>query len=61
MPVIPVPLRAGEPEPRLDLQALLHQVYDAAGYEDDLYLHTPQPPLPPPDDAWAADLVRAAT
>ncbi len=61
MPVIPVPLRPGEPEPQLDLQALLHQVYDDAGYEDDLYQSPPDPPLPPPDDGWAADLARAAT
>jgi len=32
LPIIPVPLREGEPEPTLDLQSLLHRVYDAAGY-----------------------------
>ena len=36
-------------------------VYDAAGYEDYLYEAFPEPRLPPPDDAWAADLARAAT
>ena len=61
MPVIPIPLRPGEAEPRLDLQALLQNVYDAAGYEDYLYEALPEPRLPPPDDAWAADIARAAT
>ena len=61
MPEIPVPLRPSEPEPRLDLQALLNKVYDDAGYEDHIYRHQPSPPLPPDDAAWAADLARAAT
>jgi Protein of unknown function (DUF4058) len=61
LPNIPVPLRPGQPEPRLDLQALLHKVYDDAGYEDHIYEAFPEPRLPPPDDAWAADLARAAT
>lgn len=61
MPVIPIPLRPGEPEPRLDLQALLHKVYDDAGYADYVYEAFPEPRLPPPDDAWAADIARAAT
>lgn len=61
LPVIPIPLRPGQPEPTLDLQALLHKVYDDAGYEDHIYQILPEPRLPPPDDAWAADLARAAT
>src|SRR5262245_53657099 len=44
LPVIPVPLRPGE-EARLDLQALLHRVYNAAGYEDYIYAGRPQPAL----------------
>lgn len=61
LPVIPVPLRPGQPEPTLDLQALLHKVYDDAGYEDHIYRRPPEPRLPPPDDTWAADIARAAT
>ncbi len=61
LPVIPIPLRPGEPEPTLDLQTLLHKVYDDAGYADYIYRALPEPRLSPPDDAWAADLARAAT
>ncbi len=61
LPVIPIPLRDGDPEPTLDLQSLLHKVYDAAGYQYRVYRRPPQPLLSPPDDAWAADLARAAT
>jgi hypothetical protein len=61
LPVIPVPLRDGDPEATLDLQALLHRVYDAAGYQYRVYRRPPEPPLAPPDDGWAADLARSAT
>ncbi len=61
LPVIPVPLRAGQAEPTLDLQALLHEVYDDAGYEDHIYRVPPEPRLPPPDDTWAEGIARAAT
>lgn len=61
LPVIPVPLRPGEPEPTLDLQALLHKVYDDAGYGDYVYRAVPEPHLDPPDDAWAAEIVSTAT
>ncbi len=57
LPAVPVPLAPGEPEPRLDLQALLHQIYDGAGYRYFLYAHPPAPRLAPDDDAWAAALV----
>lgn len=56
LPRIPVPLRPGEPEPTLDLQALLHRVYDSAGYELFIYDGDPEPRLPPDDAAWAAAL-----
>lgn len=57
LPVIRIPLRAGDTEPDLDLQAVLHQVYDAWGFEDYIYAGTPQPPLHPEDAAWAASLI----
>ena len=59
LPVIPIPLRAGEPEPRIDLQALLDRVYDAAGYQHYIYTGTPRPPLSAEDAAWARQYVPA--
>ncbi len=60
LPPIPIPLRRGEAEPLIDLQAVLHRTFDEAGYAPRLYLHPPTPPLAPPDDAWVADVARAA-
>jgi hypothetical protein len=37
LPEIPVPLRPGEKEPTLNLQPLLHETHDAAGYANHLY------------------------
>ncbi len=54
LPVIPIPLRAPHPDARLDLQALLHRVYDEAGYEYDIYDGPPVPPLTEVQAAWAA-------
>jgi hypothetical protein len=53
LPTIPVPLRQGEPDARLDLQAVLHRIYDAAGYAVYIYAGEPEPPLTPEDAAWA--------
>jgi hypothetical protein len=53
LPVIPVPLRAPDPDARLDLQELLHRVYDGAGYGNYIYSGTPHPRLPPADAARA--------
>lgn len=57
LPTIPIPLLAPDPDARLDLQALLHRLYDAGGYEDYIYSGTPEPPFSPADAAWAADLM----
>jgi hypothetical protein len=57
LPVIPVPLRAPHPDARLDLQDLLHRLYDQAGYQDYIYTGTPQPPLHPQDAAWAQQFI----
>jgi len=57
LPVIPIPLRAPDPDARLDLQAVLHRVYDGAGYEDYIYRGHPQPPLHPTDAAWASEVI----
>ena len=55
---VQVPLRA-KTSCTLDIQSLLHQVYDEAGYEDYLYSMTLDPPLSPADSAWAMQLVSA--
>jgi len=59
LPILPIPLRAPDPNARLDLQAVLHRLYDEAGYADYIYTGTPQPPLSAEDDAWARSLVPA--
>ena len=61
LPVIPIPLRPPHPDARLDLQALLHRVYDAAGYEYYIYEGSPSPALDPDDAAWARSLVSQRT
>ena len=53
LPVIPIPLKGDVPDASLDLQALLHEVYDAAGYEDYLYATPPEPPLSAEHFEWA--------
>ena len=52
LPVIPIPLKGEAPDASLDLQALLHEVYDAAGYEDYLYSTPPEPPLSAEHFEW---------
>jgi len=59
LPLIPIPLRAPDGDAQLDLQEVLHRLYDAAGYEDYIYGGTPQPPLHPDDAAWARQLIPA--
>jgi len=57
LPTIPVPLRSPDGDAQLDLQEILHHVYDVSGYEDFIYAGTPDPPLAPDDRAWAESLV----
>ena len=53
LPELPIPLAAGDPDLRLDLQQVLDAVYDAAGYRDTLdYRRALHPPLAPEDQAW---------
>lgn len=59
LPAIPVPLRNGDDPAPLDLQAVLHRVYDAAGYQYHLYRRQPDPPLSADDQAWATALITA--
>ncbi len=58
LPEIPVPLQVPHPDARLDLQQILHRIYDAAGYEDYIYRSPPEPPLSQEDSAWAQELLR---
>ncbi|OAI46432.1 hypothetical protein AYO44_11415 [Planctomycetaceae bacterium SCGC AG-212-F19] len=57
LPVIPIPLQNPDPDAKVDLQPLLHHVYDLACYEDYIYRGKPQPPLHPEDAAWAESLI----
>jgi hypothetical protein len=61
LPEIPIPLRPEEADARLDLQQLLHRVYDAAGYCYYIYTGQPEPALSAEDAAWASQLVASAT
>jgi hypothetical protein len=57
LPIIPIPLREGDADARLDLQQLLHRIYDSASYELWIYRGLPHPPLSPEDAAWASQFV----
>ncbi len=57
LPPIPIPLRPPHGNVEIDLQAVLHTVYDRAFYKDHLYRGKPTPPLSPADAAWAAALI----
>jgi hypothetical protein len=57
LPIIPVPLRTGEPDARLDLQQILNRIYDAAGYEVYIYAGEPDPALSAEDASWARALL----
>jgi hypothetical protein len=57
LPEIPIPLRPGEPEPKLDLQSLVHRIYDTGHYELFIYDSDPEPPLSAADAVWAAQLL----
>lgn len=57
IPAIPIPLERRDEEPLLDLNALLHTLYDQAVYN--LRIDYGQPAVPPlaeADAAWARDL-----
>jgi hypothetical protein len=53
LPTIPIPLQAAHADAELDLQRVLHRIYDAAGYEDYIYQEQPQPALSAADAIWA--------
>lgn len=54
LPVIPIPLRTGDDDALLDLQAVLNTAYDHAGYDADIdYTKEPVPPLCPQWAEWS--------
>jgi hypothetical protein len=57
LPEIRIPLRSPHEDARLDLQEVLHHIYDMAGYKYYIYEGLPEPPLAPDDAAWAQQLV----
>lgn len=59
IPCFPLPLRAGDVEPIVDLQALLNTVYDRAAYDITLdYTAQLVPALSEADAVWADSLLR---
>jgi hypothetical protein len=61
LPVIPIPLNPPDADILLDLQSLLDQVYDAAGYAKHIYRHSPQPRLSANDSKWAEEIIDKLT
>jgi hypothetical protein len=57
LPEIAIPLRNGDSDATLDLQRLLHDVYDGAGCEYYIYGGRPEPPLLPEDTKWATAII----
>ncbi|HRJ42651.1 MAG: DUF4058 family protein [Caldilineaceae bacterium] len=61
LPTVPVPLRRAESEPGLELNRLLHELYDRAGYDMAVdYSQPPTPPLAEGDAGWANELLALA-
>lgn len=54
LPVVAIPLRPGQPDLQLDLQAAMNECYDDAGYGRMVrYCGPPTVPLPIEDQEWA--------
>jgi hypothetical protein len=60
LPAVPIPLRTPDHDATLDLQGLLHQVYDAGRYAYYIYEVPLSPPLSPEDEAWTRQFVPTA-
>jgi hypothetical protein len=56
LPMIPVPLRPAS-QATLDLQEILHHIYDRGTYADEIYDREPEPALDPADLDWARQRV----
>lgn len=57
LPTIPIPLRSPDPDSSLDLQVLLHRVYDAGRYGNKIRFGKPEPALKPEDQTWAQSIL----
>jgi hypothetical protein len=58
IPTFTVPVMQDEPEPALDLTAIVHAVYDRARYDIELdYSQPPDPPLTEADAEWARERI----
>jgi Protein of unknown function (DUF4058) len=60
LPTIPVPLRPADSFASLELQELLHQVYDRGTYAEEIYEQEAEPPLDPADLDWAEHVLSQA-
>ncbi len=60
LPTIPVPLRQAISHASLQLQELLHEVYDRGTYAQEIYELEAEPPLDPADRDWAEDVLSQA-
>ena len=59
IPPFPLPLLQGDTEPLVDLQALIHGVYDRAGFDLAIdYTREPVPPLSEADAIWSDTLLK---
>lgn len=58
IPSFPVPLRPGEPEPVVNLQRLLNEVYERARFDLAIdYSQAVKPALPLEEAAWVAEII----
>ena len=61
IPPIPIPLLPVDPEPILELNAVLHALIDRARYDLVIdYNQPPEPPLRHEDESWAATIIAEA-
>jgi hypothetical protein len=60
LPVVPIPLRHGEPEIALELQPLIDLCCQHSGLRTQHYARPLHPPLAAADAEWAAERLRAA-
>jgi hypothetical protein len=61
LPAVPVPLAEGDPDVRIDLQAVVDAVYERAGYDYTVdYSGAPAPPLAAGDEEWARERLEAS-
>ena len=59
LPTLAIPLREGDADVPLDLQAIVDRCYRNGRYDDLNYAAEPQPPLSPNDAPWADGLLRS--